>query len=210
LDSNSVERSGNEFENPSPTSWTFGNALMNISPLSSGGVLNVSSYTSGSYQAKAWDLQVGGSSLGAPISVKLLYNEYELGVVRMLWSLPVGRVTADLTLRRGSRLVELYLQTETSSTIKVVRGSAEAGTAALTYVSASANDSAGNRYIVGSAKSDITDVTNGGISTSAATAMDVFIGVVAGGSGAVVGDRAADLFAQYLGYPAEQVTGVIR
>jgi hypothetical protein len=212
LDDNGVERSGTQFPAPAPSAaWSFSNALVNVAPLTSGGVLNVSAYTSGAYQAKSWDLQVNGSTLGVPLSIKMLHNEYEMGVLRMTWnSTNVGRVTADLTLRRGSRLLELYLQTESSTTIKVVRSSAEIGTSTLTYVSASSNDAAGNRYIVGSAHADTADVANGGVSVSASVAMDAFIGVVAGGSGAIVGDRASDLFGQYLGFPAEQVTGVIR
>jgi hypothetical protein len=211
LDDNGIERSGTQFQIGNAALWTLKNALVNVTPISSGGVMNVASYTGGAYQTKNWDLQVGGVSLGAPVSVSLLRNEYELCVVRLLWTQTPGRVTADLTLRRGSRLLELYIQTETSSTIKVVRGSAEAGSSAVTgYVTASANDGAGNKYIIGGAHTFTADTANGGISLAATTTLDAFVGVVAGGTGAVTGDKAADLYSQYLGFPAEQVRGTRR
>lgn len=212
LDANLFERSGTQLLTAAG-GWTLHNGLVRVSPLMVGtGVLSIDAYTGGAWQAKAWDLQYAGSSLGQPLTVSLLRNEPEIVVIRLLWSTTGGRVTADLTLRRGSRFVEFYLQAQTSGTLKVVRGSAEAGSngGSGEYVSATANDAAGNRYIVGSAKTSTQDLVNGGISVSAAVAMDAFVGVIAGGSGAISGDQGADLYGQYLGAPAELVQGVRR
>lgn len=214
LDSNGIERSGILFNPGSGSGWTLGNGLINITPLASGGVLNVASYSSGAYQAKTWDLRFAGTSLGAPISVSLLRNEPEMVVARLLWSTSnLVRVTGDLTLRRGARCVELYLQSQISGQFKVVRGTLEnasAGTSGA-WITASANDSASNRYIVGSALTTTSDLTNGGLSSSASViAMDAFIGAVVGGSGAVSGDQAADLFNQYIATPSELVQGIRR
>lgn len=212
LDANSYERSGIQLLTTA-AGWSVHNGLVRISPLATGtGVLSIDAYTGSAWQAKAWDLQYAGSSLGQPLSISLLRNEPEITVARLLWSTTGGRVTADLTLRRGSRFVEFYVQSQTSGTIKIVRGSAEAGSngGSGEYVSATANDVAGNRYIIGSAKTSTQDLTNGGISVSAAVSMDAFVGVVAGGSGAITGDQAADLYGQYLGAPAELVQGVRR
>lgn len=213
LDNNGIERAGIQFANGSTSSWTLSNALLQITPLSSSGVLNVAAYSGGAFQAKNWDLQWNGTSLGVPNGISLLRNEPEIVVARLIWSVSgPTRVTADLTLRRGSRFVELYLQSQIAGTFKVVRSSAEAGTngASGAYLSATANDAAGNRYFVGSALTNTQDTVNGGISLASTTAMDVVLGTVVGGSGAVTGDQAADLYNQYLAAPSELVQAIRR
>lgn len=212
LDSNGLERSGLGFSVGNTGVWTLQNSLVQASsPPASGGMIQISSWTSGAWQPKTWDIQFNGTALGTPASVSVLRNEYEMGVVRLLWDTAPGRITADLTVKRGDRNLQMYIQSEVSGTIKVVRHTAEGGSSAVTgYVTAAANDTAGNRYIVGSAHTFTADTTNGGISAAASTGMDVFVGVLAGGSAAIVGDRAADLYSQYLGSPAEMVSGVRR
>jgi hypothetical protein len=77
-------------------------------------------------------------------------------------------------------------------------------------VIASSNDADGNKYVVGSSKSFTADTAIGGVSKASVTALDAFVGVVAGGTGAVTGDQAANLFAQYLGSSTEVVAAVRR
>lgn len=211
LDGNGVERTGLGFTTAA-TGWELSNSLtkVNTSPAGSG-VLQVSAYTGGGWQAKQWDILAGGSSLGAPLGCSVLRNEPECVIVRLLFgTATLGRVTVDALLRRGSRFVELYVQAETSTTLKVVRGTTEAGTSGTGYVSATSNDGAGNRYIVGSALTFTADTANGGLSLASTTTLDAFVGVVVGGGSAVAGDQAANLYSQYLGAPAESVQGVRR
>lgn len=213
IDNNAVERSGILFANGNATSWTLSNALVNITPIASGGVLNVASYSSGSYQTKNWDILFNGTTLGSPLSISLLRNEPEIVVARLVWSVTgPNRVTADLTLRRGSRFLELYLQAQVLGTFKVVRGSAEIGSngGSGAYVVATSNDASGNKYIIGSALTNTQDLSNGGISLSATTTMDAFIGAVIAGSAAVSGDQASDLWNQYIAAPSELVQGIRR
>lgn len=209
LDSNSLERTGSNFTTPA-SGWELNNALVRVKPLTSSGVLEISAYTGGGWQTKSWDILSGGSTIGAFTSMSVLLNEPEMAVIRLLRTQSPGRITVDVTLRRGSRFAELYVQSSFSSTLKVVRASAEAGTAGTGYVRATANDGAGNRYIVGSSLTHTTDTANGGLSLAATTTLDAFIGVIAAGSGAVAGDQAADLYSQYLGSPAELVQAVRR
>jgi hypothetical protein len=212
IDANNAERTGTQFLTTA-SGWTLHNALVRVSPLVIGtGMLSIDAWTGGAWQTKNWDLQYSGATLGQPLTVSVLRNEPEIVVLRLLWNTTAGRITGDLTLRRGSRFVEFYLQAQNSGTFKVVRGTAEAGSngGSGEYVSATANDAAGNRYIVGSAKTTTQDLVNGGISLAATTIMDAFVGVIAGGSGAVAGDQGADLYGQYLGAPAELVQGVRR
>jgi hypothetical protein len=208
VDSSSLERSGLNFT-VAGSGWNVNNGLIQVKP--GAGVLSVGAWTSGAWAAKTWDVLIGGTTLGVPTAATVLRNEYETIVVRLLWTqASPGRVTADLTIRRGSRLVELYIQPEFSTTIKVVRQVTEAGTAGTGYVRATSNDANGNRFVVGSAKTFTNDLTLGGISVSSSVAMDAFIGVELAGSSAVSGDQAAQLYAQYLGMPAETVQAVRR
>lgn len=184
LDANNIERSGIQLQT-TVTGWQLHNGLVRVTLSTGAGVLSIDAYTGGAWQTKAWDLQYNGASLGQPVTVSLLRNEPEIIVARLLWSLPTPqRITADLTLRRGSRFVELYIQAQISGTIKLVRATAEIGASGGggEYVTAVNDDAAGNRYVVGSAKTNTQDLANGGISVAAAVAMDAFIGVVASGT----------------------------
>jgi hypothetical protein len=210
LDDAPAERSGLNFA-PAPTGWELSNGLVRVRPLAASGVLDIAAYTGGAWRSKAWDLLAGGVTLGVPRSATLLRNELEQVVVRLLWaSTAPGRVTADLTLTRGARLLELYVQSQTSTTLKVVRAAAEAGTAGTGYVRATANDADGNRYVVGSALAFTNDTVTGGLSKAATTTLDAFVGVAAAGSGAAAGDQPDNLMAQYLGTPGELVVPVRR
>jgi hypothetical protein len=177
---------------------------------SGGGSLTVSAFTGGAWQDKVWDIRVSGVSLGLVDTVSVLRNEPEIVVVRLLRSGTPGRTTVDLTLRRGHRAVELYIQSASSTTVTVATAIAEAGTASGGYLRATANDDAGNRYVVGSAGTFTTDIANGAITATSVVGMDAFVGVEAGGSVALSGDRADDLMAAYLGAPAESVQAVRR
>ena len=236
LDAHDLERSGTSFpvrpinpplvpaEDLTPSSalvpaagaatiWTLHNTLVKVVPATTatGGTLIISAYTGGGWRDKVWDIQIGGVSLGIPDTVTVLRNEPEIVVVRMLKSQNPGRATVDLTLRRGHRAVELYVQAATSTTVKLVLVTPETGTnATASYVTATANDGDGNRYVIGSAGLFTADTTNGGISASSTVALDAFIGVAVGGNAALVGDTAADLFSAYLAAPSETVQAVRR
>lgn len=203
----SRERVGTRWE-VSPTGWQLDNALVRVTV--SGGFLSVASWTSGAWAAKGWDVLVNAVSMGAPSGATVLRNDPECVILRLLWPLTVGRVTCDVVLRRGARLVELYVRTAASSTIKVVRTSTEAGTAGTGYVRATSNDANGNRYVIGSALTHTADTTIGGLSKTTTTTLDAAIGVELAGSSAVTGDTAATLYAQYLGSAAESVRGARR
>jgi hypothetical protein len=193
------------------TVWTLHNTLVKITPATAGtGTLVISAWTGGGWRDKTWDVLIGGVSLGTPDTITVLRNEPEIVVVRLLRSQSPGRATIDLTLRRGHRAVEVYVQAASSATVKLVLTSAETGTAAAGYVTASGNDGAGNRYVIGSASLFTADTTNGGISATSTTVLDAFIGIQAGGASAVPGDTAADLFAAYIAAPSETVQAVRR
>jgi hypothetical protein len=122
---------------------------------------------------------------------------------------PVGRAYLDLTLRRGSRIVEGWLQRGDSGTLSVYLASAETLTDSTSYVVRSTNDADGNRVIAGSAR-NFDAHADGGLTKTSSTAMDFWAGVVAGGDSAVSGDQAAHLRDQYVGALPETVAAVRR
>lgn len=191
--------------------WSLSNGLVRVRPLASGGVLEVAAYTGGAWRTKAWDITFNATTLGTFDQCALITNELGLVTVRLMKYMTNGRLYVDVTLRRGQRFAEVYVQSEFGGALKIVRATNEAGTNGLAgTVVATANDADGNKYIVGSARTFTADVVAGGISKAAAATLDAFVGVVAGGTGAVTGDQAADLQKQYVGLPSELVQGVRR
>jgi hypothetical protein len=163
------------------STWELSNGLVNVSPTSSAGVLDVKSYTNGEWHSKLWEVTLGGSRVAAWDSASLIRNEQEQCVLRLVASRSPGRAVLDLTLRRGSRVVEGYFQSGSSTTLGValVEPESNVNTAASGYLTASGDDADGNRFVCGSARS-FTGSTTGAMSKAAATSMDFFLGVVAG------------------------------
>lgn len=162
-----------------PSGWSLSNGLVNVTTSASAS-LDVQAYTDGAWRSKAWNVSVAGSGSSIPAwdGATLLRNDPEHVVLRLTRSLSPGRATLDLTLRRGSRFVEGYLQTSGSATLAVYRAGAETGAAGTGYIAAAADDADGNRYVVGSARS-FTAHPDGGVQKTAVTALDFFIGAVA-------------------------------
>lgn len=209
IDADSYERVGVDFR-LSAEGWTLENALVRVKRVAAAAnTLDISAFDGTQWETIAWDITIGGTPLTVPVSTSVIRNDMECVVIRMLWNeSPSGRITADLTLRRGSRFVEIYVQTMLSRTIGVKRHATEAATTASGYIVATSNDGAGNKYIVGSARTATQDLTNGGLSKATTVTFDAFVGVLLNGSSAISGDQAANLYQQYLGCPAEYVTGV--
>lgn len=191
--------------------WSLGNALVNVTPTSSAGVLDVQAYSGGAWHSKLWRLTLAGSPVAAWDSASLLRNDQEQCVVRLVASRSPGRVVLDLTLRRGSRVLEGYLQSGSSATLGCALATAETNvnTSASGYMTATANDADGNRFVCGSARS-FTGSTTGAITKSSATFLDFFLGAVIAGGSAVSGDTATDLRNQYIGALAESTHAVKR
>lgn len=210
IDQNALERIATQFD-LAATGWEMHNGLVKVSVDAGTGLFNISAWTGGAWQSKLWELfhSTGPAvTIGVPDYATVLRNDYECASIRITKSLSPGRVTVDFTLRRGSRFVEVYVQHQFGTTLKIVRSAVEASTASTGYIVATAADGASNKYILGSSKSFTADNTNGGISKAATPTLDAFIGVVVDSAGA--GDIAADLFKQYLGAPSEFVQGVRR
>lgn len=194
------------------TGWALSNGLVNVTAGASGS-LDVQAYTGGAWHSKEWNVSVSGSggSITSWDAATLLRNDPEHCILRLIKGQSPGRATLDLTLRRGSRFVEGYLQIGTSATLAAYRSALEANTsfAASGYVVAASDDADGNKFAAGSART-FTAHTNGGVQKASATSLDFWIGVAAGGSSAVSGDAATDLRNQYISCMPESVYGTRR
>jgi hypothetical protein len=195
----------------SPTDWQISNGLVRVRRAASS-VFEVSSYA-GAWESKVWDLLVGSGpavSVGTFDYVTILRNDYEACTLRMAKSFAPGRCLVDVTLRRGARFAEFYVQNSTSTTLKMVLATGETFSATSGYLAKATDDADGNRAIIGSARTFTADTVLGGISKAGTQVLDLMVGSVVNGGAAVAGDQAADLYAQYIGMPAETVKGVMR
>lgn len=200
----------------SPTGWALTNGLVNVTWVSTGGgSLDVQSYTGGAYRSKIWTPFYSSSGLvgSAWDGATLLRNDCEHVILRLSKGLNPGRFTLDLSLRRGSRIVEGYMQRSTSADeLKIRLNTAETNNTALAasgYVTATNNDADGNRFAAGSART-FTGHANGGVVKANTTTLDFWVGVAAGGGSAVSGDAATDLRNMYIACLPETIYAVRR
>lgn len=187
--------------------WEVSNGLVRVRRLFTGGSIEVGSYTGG-WKTKIWQVDIGAGAVTAWDAATILRNDPECCTLRITSSRSPGRVTADVTLRRGARFAELYVQRGDSGTISVYLASAEAMTDQTSYAVKTTDDADGNRAIIGSAR-NFAPHANGGVTVTSTTRLDCYVGVVAGGGSAVSGDEAADLQAQYIACLPE-VTAAVR
>tara|TARA_Y100000356_G_scaffold114738_1_gene103431 strand:+ start:332 stop:1609 length:1278 start_codon:yes stop_codon:yes gene_type:complete len=116
-----------------------------------------------------------------------------------------GRLVFDVSLRRGSRYFSLVVSSYgTADEIHIERTTAEAATAGTGYIVATTNDSAGNKYILGSPNTITNDLTNGGIHLTA-TQMKAFVGYVFNGASAAGQNTADNMRDAYLDFVYEYV-----
>lgn len=202
-----------------PGNWRLENELVRVTPNATGGRIDVQHHDGIQYETtKVWRIQSGGADVGAWDAMAVLRNMPDETAIRLTRDVSAGgRLTLDLSLRRGSRFVEGYLTRHAAATLKIVRASAEAGMnitptggTGVGAVRATSNDGDGNRYVVGSAKTFVSDLTNGGLSIASTTTLDFFIGSEIAGTGAIAGDTADDLILQSLGILAAETVALRR
>lgn len=180
-----------------------------------GRTLLIDSYDSGAWSSKIWDIITGTSpavSMAPFDYCSMLHNTQEMVAIRLTKDLAPGRSTVDLILKRGYRFVELYIQHQFGTTLKIARSAPETGTVppGAGYVEAGSADADGNKYIIGSARTFTADTLDGGLSKDATSTLDAFVGIELSGDSAAAGDESDELYRQYIGSPAETVLGVRR
>jgi hypothetical protein len=199
------------------SSWVLENGLVSASmagPAASA-TLNVANWDGSTWDSTAWNINLGastGTGVTSFDAATVLRNDYEVCTVRLVKDRNPGRTLLDLTLRRGSRVVEGYLQTDSSTLLAVYLKTGQTSTAGAStgYVVATSNDAQGNKVVVGSARSFTGMTSQGGLNKAAAVKLDFYIGAVVGGSGAPSGDAASTLNAHYLTSMSDVTLGAVR
>lgn len=209
-DASGLERAG-LVQAMGTTGWTLTNGVLRVRPGTTG-TLEVGVWDGSAWESLEWTVQHENPwvSITTWTEISLMRNDFEMVALRLVHGLAFGRVVMDVTLRRGMRFIEVYLQRHDSNRMQVIRTTGAAHTQTSGYVSANADDASGNRSVAGSARTFTADTVAGGVSKTATTTLDAMVGVALGGGAAVAGDQAANLYAQYLGAAAEQVRGVRR
>lgn len=184
LDDNALLRTGQGIRLTAVNSWELNNGLIRVKPQPTSGTdtsILVAAWDGTAWRERAWDIRIDGTALVPPThwqSVTLLRNSPEMAVLRILSTNPTNgsRVLVDLVLRRGSRMVEGYVQRAASGTISVQLDVAETfSTPANGYTQATGEDSFGLRWAAGGAGT-FSGATNGGVSYAAAVSVDFWIG----------------------------------
>lgn len=204
------ERSGVRFS-ALTTNWELSNGLVRVRRPAGDGTIEVSSWGTVSWETKSWVVEVYGLDLTSFDSLTVIRNDIERVTIRLTTHLgATGRILLDLTLRRGSRFVEGYIQTDSSGTLglSLVTPEAIVDQSASGYVVAGSNDGQGNRFVVGAPVS-FTANGDGGLSKTTTVELPFFLGSVVNGGSAVSGDSATDLRDQYIGAMSES-TRVIK
>jgi len=197
------------------SAWELSNGLFSVSAApSQAATLQIATWSGSAWAPKLVNCSVGSSTtdIGLFDSATIVRNDYEAVTIRLTRTKSPGRSQLDLTLRRGAHFVEGYMQTDTSAIMGVSVKNAEAGTAPASagYITATANDANGNRYILGSARTSNFLTTQGGVFRTAATTFDFFAGQVLGGGAASAGNAATALRDQFIVFSAEESVGVRR
>lgn len=181
----------------SASGWGLSNGLINVTPTVTAGVLNVQYYDGSAWQTNNWSFQRNFSNLPLWSTATILRNDFEECIIRLTSSTAVsGRTSLDLKLKRGSRFVEGYMQTSTSTSLKAQPTNITASTSGSGYQVATAGT---HRPACGSARTFSVDNTNGGIFKSSTTAFDFWVGVVINAASPAGGDAVTDLRDQYIG-----------
>lgn len=199
-----LERSGSGIR-VSSQEWELSNGLIKVTP--GGDTLLVSVWSGGAWHVKDWGILQASSLIPEFNQMAVRRNDNEAVSLRLIKFLsPSGVCTLDLTLRRGSRFVEGYFQRSIAGSLSVRLNTPESyvDNSASGYVVAAADDSAGNRFVIGSARTFSAHLS-GGITRGSTTALDFFIGAAVG---TAPGDGAVSLRDQYIASGSED-TGVI-
>jgi hypothetical protein len=116
-----------------------------------------------------------------------------------------GRLTFDVSLRRGSRYFSLIVHSYgNADEIRIQRTTTEASSSGTGYIVSSTNDSEGNFFILGSPNTFSEDLTEGGIYLTA-TQMKAFVGFCFDGTSAAGENTADNMRDSYFDYLYEHV-----
>lgn len=189
--------------------WEVHNGLVRVT-LGVSGSFSVSCWDNGDWRsAKAYQVAVNGTPSADQPEMTVLRNTPEEVAIRLTYAVSPGRLTVDLSLRRGARFVTGIIKRHSSATLALTRTAAESASVVTGGLRATSADSDGNRFVMGSAASVATVTGTASISRAAVTQLDFFVGYEVDAI-PQAGDAFADLWGQYRGSTGERTRVVLR
>lgn len=191
-----------------PIDWEIGNTLVRVGHGDTGTLL-VSSYDpSGEWDPVTWNVSATGALTGGITAwdgVSILRNTPEACALRMVKDLAPGRALLDLTVRRGSRLIEGYLSVDRSTTAGLYLPDSAvllSNYSSEGYTFGYDDNTLGNKMLAGTPRSCVWS-SDRGIYKASTTVFSFYLGHIIGGGSSASGDSATDLRAQYMLSSAE-------
>lgn len=193
---------------PPHTSWEISNGLVRLTGSGNAVALSVWRGAPGWSTPKDFRPLVSGAMVAATPEFTILRNDPEEVVARLTYPTSPGRITLDLSLRRGSRFVAGVLKRHSAAALGLRPAVAETtGTAQTGGVLHAATGEA-IRTLIGTSRATTLDGATGGISKASITVFDFFLGAEVGTP--QNGDAFADLLLQYLGTSGDRTRGMRR
>jgi hypothetical protein len=203
-----IRRAGTD--TPGFGTWEVSNGLVQVVGGAAGPSFAVACWSGTAWlSAKTYTPTVNGVALVTAPTVTIMRNDPEQVLLRLSYPASPGRLTVDLLLRRGARTVAGTIKRQAAATLGVTRTAAETATAVTGGLRATAADSDGNRFVMGSSRTATTVTATAAISKASVLSFDFFLGHEVGAS-PQSGDAFADLLGQHLGTGGEQVRAVRR
>lgn len=183
---------------PPHAAWSISNSLVEVRSATAGTFEVAVVAADGTPKSvKGWVPSVNGGTTFARPDFTIIRNDPEQVTVRLSYASAPGRMTLDLSLRRGSRFVTGVIKRHSAAILGVARVAAETATSVTGGLRATNADADGNRYVIGSTRNVGKLTASAWITQANSTRLDFFVGHEVGASPAA-GDAFADLFAQYL------------
>ena len=191
-----------------PTTVALTNTLLTVSN-ATGEAFTVSRHRPAT-DSRDWRILVNDVAVSSWRLASILRNSPEQVAVRFYAPGHPVRLTLDVTLTRGARFAVFYLRRAAAATLRVARTTSETGNTTTPGTVTASTAVAGDRWVIGSSRTFTAFTASGGMARASTVDFDFFLGEEIGGASAQVGDRAADLMAQYLGSPSVTDTPVRR
>jgi hypothetical protein len=172
---------------PRGASWRLSNGLIRVYPSTTAGNIVVETYDgSSAWEAIEYRFGTSGTAYGLAFgSVTVLRNDPTCCVIRFYQPTSANneRVYVTLSLSRGHLFIDGTLIGTISRAFMIERATAEAGTSITAGIRATANDAAGNRYMLLCPKANAVDTTQGRVQLSASSTVFPFmVSSIIGGS----------------------------
>lgn len=164
---------------------------------------------------------IGGSSFtwsaSATSAITVLANRPEIAAVRIVGDEVTiggtrrGRVWVTLTVKRGSRIVEVNIDAEFDATWAIAPSSNSAATNLTNYARQTSNDANGNRWVVATTGSPSINTTTGAVTGGSSVSAQIWgIGSEVDGTSATTPNTAQCVAYELFAGRAESVRVVLR